>query len=98
MTPDTGRPRLIDILPRSAVGLQLVRITRKGDKVRCEAIRFEEGFDAVELTLRRAAISGRVEVGKKGTTSHFADVLDSDGSIVATVRWIANLTARSRTA
>jgi hypothetical protein len=48
-------------LPTEAVGLQIGRL--KGDDlVMCEAMRFPNGRAGVELVLRRAAISGRVEI------------------------------------
>lgn len=71
-------------LPRSAVGLRLARIDRKENLVLCEAMRFESGRAGVEATLRRAWISGRVELGGV-IANHFAEVLDDSGDIVATV-------------
>ena len=71
-------------LPASSVGLRLARITSKEELILCEPIRFTAGHAAVETTLRRAAISGRVEVGGK-IANHFADVLDGDGDMVETV-------------
>ncbi len=70
--------------PTTAVGLRLARIDHEGALVLCEAVRFVAGYAAVETVLRRAAISGRVEVGGK-IGDHFADALDDDGDIVATV-------------
>ena len=71
-------------LPPEAVGLRLARINSKDELILCEAIRFDAGVSAVDTVLRRAAISGRVEVEGK-IEDHFADVLDADGSMVATV-------------
>lgn len=71
-------------LPNSAVGLRLARINRKDELILCEAMRFDAGHPAVETTLRRAAISGRVEIEGK-IADHFADALDDAGDIVATV-------------
>jgi hypothetical protein len=71
-------------LSAEAVGLRLARINRKDELILCEAIRFDAGVSAVDTVLRRAAISGRVEVEGK-IEDHFADVLDADGSMVATV-------------
>ena len=56
-----------------------------GDELRaCETVGFLEGAAAIDTTLRRAAISGRVEVGGQ-TVDHFADLLDANGSIIETV-------------
>lgn len=71
-------------LPASSVGLRLARIDSKENLILCEAMRFERGLSAVEITLRRAAISGRVEVQGK-IENHFVDVLDDDGNMVETV-------------
>lgn len=71
-------------LPPEAIGLRLARIDGKEQLILCEAIRFTDGFVAVETTLRRAAISGRVEVDGD-IKNHFADVLDDDGDIIETV-------------
>lgn len=71
-------------LPEDAVGLQLFKIDRKDELIACEGVRFARGRAAVDTVLRRAAISGRVDIGGK-INDHFADVLDDDGSIVETV-------------
>jgi hypothetical protein len=75
-------------VPADAAGLRLYRYSKPGGDDTtlraCEAIRFNNGAAAVDTVLRRAAISGRVEID--GTVSdHFADILDADGSIVGTV-------------
>ena len=72
-------------LPLVTVGLRLARITStKGELLFCEAIEFANRLAGVDTVLRRAALSGRVEVG--GTIEdHFADVLGADGDIVETV-------------
>lgn len=71
-------------LPQETRGLRLYRYL-KGDRLQaCEAIKFTGGLPAVDTTLRRAAISGRVEVEGK-VENHFADVLDENGSMIATV-------------
>lgn len=71
-------------LDQSAVGLRLARIDRSERLLLCEPVRFVDGFPAVETTLRRAAIAGRVEVN--GTiANHFADALDGNGDIVGTI-------------
>lgn len=71
-------------LPDEAVGLRLHKINRRDELIACEAVRFPRGRPAVDTVLRRAAISGRVEIGGE-IEDHFADVLDDDGSIVETV-------------
>lgn len=71
-------------LPESVVGLRLARINHKDELILCEAMRFDKGRDAVDTTLRRAQISGRVEIEGK-IINHFADALDDNGDIVVTV-------------
>jgi len=71
-------------LPPDATGLRLARLTGKDDLILCEAIRFPGGRAAVDTVLRRAAISGRVEIGGD-IRDHFADILDETGSIIETV-------------
>lgn len=70
--------------PTTAVGLRLARIDHKGVLILCKAVRFVAGYAAVETVLLRAAIYGRVEVAGE-IANHFADALDDDGDIVATV-------------
>jgi hypothetical protein len=71
-------------LPESVIGLRLARIDRKGELILCEAMRFNEGRDAVDTVLRRARISGRVEIDGQ-IADHFADALDDDGDIVVSI-------------
>jgi hypothetical protein len=71
-------------LPPSTVGLRLAKITHKDELILCEAIRFDGGCKAVDTTLRRAAISGRVEVYGE-VKNHFADGLDANGDITVTI-------------
>ncbi len=71
-------------LPLEAVGIRLARIDSRERLILCEAIRFEDGYLAVDMTLRRAALSGRVEIDGK-IENHFADVLDDSGDIIETV-------------
>ena len=71
-------------LPETSAVLRLGRITKGGDLILCEAMIFDAGRSAVETVLRRAAISGRVEVGGK-IADHLADVLDANGDMVETV-------------
>lgn len=75
--------RVVNISP-SAVGLQLARITKAEELILCEAVRFIGGRAAVDTTLRRASISGRVELEGE-IQNHFADILDHKGNIVGTV-------------
>jgi hypothetical protein len=70
-------------LSSAAVGLRLARI-RGDDLLLCEPMRFEQERDAIHTLLRRAMLSGRVELDGE-IANHFADVLDSDGDIVGTV-------------
>lgn len=71
-------------LPNNATGLRLARITPQDELILCEPVQFTAGLPSVDTVLRRAAISGRVEIdGDIG--DHFADVLDRDGDIIETV-------------
>ena len=70
-------------LPAEAVGLRLHSVV-KDRLIACEAIRFPGGRPAVGTTLRRAEISGRVEIGGE-IQDHFADVLDDEQAIIETV-------------
>jgi hypothetical protein len=70
-------------LPPESVGLRLARII-KDELLLCEAVRFVSGVAGVDIVLRRAAISGRVEIDGK-IENHFADVLDANGDIVETI-------------
>ena len=71
-------------LPAEAVGLRLARITRREVLILCEPVRFMGGRAAVDTTLRRAAISGRVEMEGK-SDYHFADVMDDNCDWIGTV-------------
>lgn len=73
-------------IPREAVGLKLHRFHPSGSNncIPCEAVRFVGGVGAVETALRRAQISGRVEIDGK-IDDHFADVLDAEQDILTTV-------------
>ena len=76
-------------VPEDAQAVRLHKIVR-GDLVACEAVAFTDGASAIDTTLRRAAISGRVEVGGE-IADHFADLLDGEGALIETV----SLDARS---
>jgi hypothetical protein len=67
-----------------AVGLRLARIDRGENLILCESVRFDAGRPAVETTLRRANLAGKVEINGK-IENHFADVMDANGDIVETV-------------
>jgi len=84
MTAPAKKARAPQSLPEDAVGLNLYRVNRQGDLIGCEAVLFERGWPAVDTVLRRAAISGRVEIGG-AIEDHFADVLDANASILETV-------------
>lgn len=74
---------MFEALPNTAVGLRLARIVGD-DLILCEAMRFDAGWNAIHTVLRRANVSGRVEIGGE-VANHFADVLDDHGDIVETV-------------
>lgn len=74
----------IDQLPADATGLKLHRIDRRENLISCEPVQFVRGRAAVDTVLRRAALSGRVEVdGEIG--DHFADILNDNGDWSHTV-------------
>ncbi len=73
----------LEKLPAESVGLRLARIVKEDLRL-CEPVLFVKGFGAVHTVLRRAALSGRVEVGGD-IANHFADVLDQDQDIIETV-------------
>jgi hypothetical protein len=58
-----------------------------GEELRlCERVLFPGGAAAVDTILRRARLSGRVEVDPSGELpDHFADVLDARGDMIANV-------------
>lgn len=71
-------------LPDTATGVRLARIDRAERLILCEAVLFPGGRPAVQTVFNRASISGRVELEGK-VNNHFADVLDAEGDMVATV-------------
>lgn len=77
----------LEKLPDAACGLKLYKINSRGALIACESAIFAGGRDAVNTTLRRAGISGRVEVEPSGDLPDFyADVLTSaDGDWEASV-------------
>lgn len=69
-------------LPDQSTGLQLHRV--KGDDlIACEPIQFDLGFAAVDTVLRRASLSGRVEIGGE-LAEYFADIHDAEGDLLET--------------
>jgi hypothetical protein len=74
----------IDQLPADATGLKLHRIDARDNLISCEPVYFVRGRAAVDTTLRRAAISGRVEIDGD-IENHFADIINADGSWEHTV-------------
>jgi hypothetical protein len=77
--------RFLDQIPPDVIGLRLCRLL-SGERLQmCETVIFSEGRSAVELTLRRAQISGRVEIEGK-IDRHWADMItDPSGEWVGTV-------------
>lgn len=74
----------LDKLPADCVGLKLHRIDSKDRLISCEGVIFKGGVAAVNTTLRRAAIAGRVEVDGD-IKDHFADCFNATGDLVETV-------------
>jgi hypothetical protein len=70
-------------LPPTAAVVRLARI-RGDDLIFCEAMLLPGGATAIDTILRRAQLSGRVEVGGE-IANHFADILDEAGDMVQTV-------------
>ena len=77
-------------LPPDATGLKLHRIDKRDNLVSCEPVQFVRGRAAVDTVLRRAAISGLVEVDGP-ISDYFADILNENGEWEHTV----SLDARS---
>lgn len=72
-------------VPTEATGIQLCRLT--GDELRMtEKVMFARGGEGVEITLRRAAVSGLVEVNPPGELpDYWADMLDGEGDVIGHV-------------
>lgn len=67
----------LDKLPTDAGTIRLAK--HFGDELRlCERVGFPGGYDDIHMILRRAAISGRVEVDGE-IADHFADIMNADG-------------------
>lgn len=75
----------IGVIPAGTTGIRLARII--GEDLRlCEEVHFTRGAPAVDTVLRRARLSGRVEVDPAGPLpDYFADLLDQDGSMTGNV-------------
>lgn len=71
-------------LPDKTSGLRLGRIKPGGKMVLCDEVHFVNKAAAADTVLRRAALSGRVEIGAE-FERYFADVIDADGDILETV-------------
>lgn len=73
-------------LPPDAAGLRLCKIFPGEDLRLCEPVLFTKGRPAVDTVLRRAALSGRVEINPDGPLpDHFADILDANGDMIGNV-------------
>lgn len=73
-----------DRLPEDTSGLRLARITTKEELILCEEVHFVTGRTGVDTVLRRAALSGRVEIDGE-ILHHFADVMNVAGDLTITV-------------
>lgn len=76
-------PKTTIRVPAEAVAVRLYRV-KDGDLIACEAVGFVGGATAINTTLRRAQVSGRVEIGGE-IEDHFADLLNANGDIVETL-------------
>lgn len=79
-TSGTGAIRI----PDDVTGMRLYRINSRRELIGCERAHFRDGALAVNTVLRRAQISGRVEVGGD-IGDHFADLLNDRDEIVESV-------------
>lgn len=67
----------LDKLPENAAGLRLHKFVRE-ELIACELVMFRDGRPAIDTVLRRAGISGYVEVEPDGPLpDYFADVYTS---------------------
>lgn len=71
-------------VPETAKVVRLYKHGRDGALIACVGIEFAGGAPAIDTALRRAAISGYVEVGGQ-LGDYFADLLDANGDIVENV-------------
>jgi hypothetical protein len=77
-------PHGLDKLPEDANGLRLAKYVKGDDLILCEPVMFVAGRPAVDTTLRRAAISGRVEVDGE-ILDHFADIMSDPDTMTGQV-------------
>lgn len=77
----------LDKLPTDTIGLQLYKINSREELIACEMVIFKRGRSAVDTVLRRAGLSGRVEVEPEGELpDYYADVIvDESGTFEASV-------------
>lgn len=68
-------------VPSNAAGLCLYRMAGE-NLIGCELVMFSAIPAGVDTVLRRAAISGHVEVHPNALRNHFADILDTNGNII----------------
>lgn len=81
-----GRPYGLDRLHPNAKGLKLYKHAAKDNLIACELVMFVGGRNAVDTTLRRAAISGTVQVEPfDGPQDYFADVYTDENTFEQTV-------------
>lgn len=68
-------------VPPNVVGLRLCKMFGE-DLWMTEPVMFVKGAAAVDIVLRRAALSGRVEIGEDMELGdYWADLLEKDGSL-----------------
>lgn len=70
-------------IPKSVVAIRLCRCNNKSLYL-SEEVGFSNGSLGIDTVLRRAAVSGHVEVGGL-LGAYFSDLLDKEGDIVETV-------------
>lgn len=77
----------LDRLHPEAKGIRLYKHTGRDNRlVACEVVMFSRGRAAVELTLRRASLAGRVQVEPfDGEMDFFADIFTSENEWSQTV-------------
>lgn len=74
---------LSEALPNDVTGLRLCKVVRDDLHI-SEDVYFGNGRQGVELTLRRASLSGRVgPVGETG--DYWADLFDASGDMIETI-------------
>ncbi len=71
-------------LPENSKVVRLYKHNSRDELIACEAVEFLDGAPAIETTLRRAALSGRVDVEGE-IDCYFADILDENGDLRVSV-------------